>query len=185
VETEPKPKILYLIGKLVDGGAERVFVNYVRHAHSVQPVVVLNNCEGRMYVQLPKDSCIEFLGRKTGPSSAKGLAGTFRAWLRGTRAGHYLGIAFQALRTVVYSWRMARIAKRTGATVVSCFLMESHLVGLLAKLLFQKNLRILLNVHEHIIGTIRYTYSSGLEHLALRVVMRFLYPRAEPNHCRI
>jgi len=179
VDTEPKPKILYLIGELVDGGAERVFVNYVRHAHSVQPVVVLNNCEGRMYVQLPKDSCIEFLGRNDSPGAATGSGRGFRVWLRDTRAGHYLGIAFQALRTLVYSWRMARIAKRTGARVVSCFLMESHLVGLLAKLLFQKNLRILLNVHEHITGTIGYTYSTGLERLALRVVIRFLYPLAD------
>jgi glycosyltransferase involved in cell wall biosynthesis len=179
LDSEPKPKILFLIKKLVDGGAERVFVNYVRHARSVQPVVVLNNSAGRMYSQLPENSCIEFLGRNDGPGAATGASRGFHARLRRTRAGRYRDMVFQALRILVYSWRLARIAKRTGATVVSCFLMESHLVGLLAKLLFQKNLRILLNVHEYITGTIGYTYSLGLERLALRAIMRFLYPRAD------
>ena len=178
-KTEPRPRILYVIGELVDGGAERVFVNYVRHAQAVKPVVVLNNPDGRMFSQLPEDCLIEFLGRDDSPPPAAGSGRSFKAWLRDTPVGHYLGIAYQALRTLVYSWRVARIANRTGITVVSCFLMESHLVGLLAKLLFRKNLIILLNIHEHISGSVEYTYPTLLERLALRFVMRFLYPGAD------
>ena len=118
---------MYLIGELVDGGAERVFVNYVRHAQSVEPVVVLNNSEGRMYSQLPEDCLIELLGRNDSPDSESGSGQSFLGWLRDTRVGNYLRIMHQALRTLVYSWRIVRIANRTGATVVSCFLMESHL----------------------------------------------------------
>ena len=124
-KTEPKPIIWFLIGELSDGGAERVFVNYVRHAQSVKPVVVLNNSKGRMYSLLPKDCLIEFLGRDDSPDSATESGQSFLGWLRDTRVGHYLGIVHQALRTPVYSWRMVRIANRTGASVVSCFLMES------------------------------------------------------------
>lgn len=170
---------MFLIGELVDGGAERVFVNYVRHAQSVEPIVVLNNSKGRMYSQLPEDSCIELLGRGDRPASATGSKRSFREWLRDTPVGHYLGLMHQALRTLVYSWRIVQVANRTGATVVSCFLMESHLVGMLAKLLFRRDLKVLLNVHEHISGSVEYTYPTGMERLALRFVMRFLYPRAD------
>lgn len=178
-ETESKPKVLYVIGELVDGGAERVFINYVRHAQSIKPVVVLNNPDGRMFSQLPEDCSVEFLGHDKSEQQVSHPGRGVLGWLRDTRFGYYLGIAQQALRTLVYSWRLARIAKRTDATVITCFLMESHLVGLLAKLLFRKDLRILLNVHEHITGSIEYTYPTALERLALRFVMRFLYPRAD------
>lgn len=177
-KTESAPKILYLIGELVDGGAERVFINYVRHAQSVKPVVVLNNPDGRMFSKLPEDCWVEFLGRDHAHESAAGSGRGFSVWLRDTPVGHYLGIAYQALRTLVYSWRLVQIANRSGVTVISCFLMESHLVGLLAKLLFRNDLKILLNVHEHITGSIEYTYPTALERMALRFVMRFLYPAA-------
>jgi glycosyltransferase involved in cell wall biosynthesis len=75
--------------------------------------------------------------------------------------------------------RLRAILERTGANVVSSFLMRSHIIALLTKLWLRPRLRLIINVHEHMSESARHLYPRAVERSLMRLVTRQLFPRAD------
>ena len=63
VDADPRKKIVFLIGSMEGGGAERVFITLLRHLDRshFQPYLVLLRAEGEFMCQVPKDVVVHTL----------------------------------------------------------------------------------------------------------------------------
>jgi glycosyltransferase involved in cell wall biosynthesis len=152
-------RVLFLIHDLRRGGAERVFVTLVRGMERVEAVPVLV----RRYVELDEARGSLTLLDLDGPVVR--LVGSL-PWLTG---GPAVALLWKA-------WRLHRLARRLDARIISTFLHKSHAIALCARLIFQRRLRIVVNVHE--------LPSQHLPHHftpAAQRVMRWFYRRMLPR----
>jgi glycosyltransferase involved in cell wall biosynthesis len=87
--------------------------------------------------------------------------------------------AASALRLARECIRLKSVIDRTGAEVVSSFLMRSHLVALLTKQFLAPRLRVVLNIHEHWTDSTPYLYPKARDRAVMRWVTRTFFPRAD------
>lgn len=148
-----RPRIVFLGRNLLNGGAERAYLLYVNRAQAVEPVSVLLRRTGSLVPELdPRIPSYDL-------SAASSRWSTVRL-LEECRA-------------------LTRVLAETEAHVVSSFLMRSHLVAIITKLLFRPQLRIVLNVHEHMTQSAEFLYPTRIDRLLMRLIARYLFPRAD------
>ena len=176
--TEP-PRIIFLIRNLLVGGAERVFVHYVNELSQSQPVPLLIEPEGDLLRLLRPDlpvltlsSAIPITRPVTRPSRTAAEDDRFdpkrQVW-----------IGKSMLWILKEAQQLADIARTTDSSAVTSFLMRPHIIALLAKLLFNRRLRVILNVHEMMSATASYLYTNAFERSLMRMVTRHLFPFAD------
>ncbi len=148
-----RPRIAFLGRNLLSGGAERVYLLYLSHARTIEPVCVLIRRTGSLLSDL--DPRI--------PSHE--LAASESRW--------------SVLRLIQECRALDRVLASTGTEVVSSFLMRSHLVAILTKVLLRPRVKVVLNVHEHMTHSAQFLYPRRLDRLLMRLIVRFLFPRAD------
>ncbi len=173
----PRPGVLFLIHDLRLGGAERVFLSYVQNVEAVEAIPVLVRRRVEILDGVDPRAVLDL--ETAHPGRARddpGLPGPMgdggrRRFASGWWAPAPLALLLKALR-------LRRLVRRSGARTVSTFLHKSHAIALCTKLLLDRSLRVVVNVHE--------LPSQHLEHhfgplgrILMRAFMRACFPRAD------
>lgn len=157
-EPPEPPAVLFLIHDLGLGGAERVFLTYVRDLEGVRPVPVLLRPRIEILDGVEPDTI-----RVLAPG---GLVGRARTPLLPA-----------PVALVRYALRLLRAGRDSGARTISTFLHKSHAIGLCAKLIDRK-LRVVLNIHEIPSQHLNHHFGPFRRPL-MRWIIRRWYPRAD------
>jgi glycosyltransferase involved in cell wall biosynthesis len=161
----PLPGVAYFTRNLVVGGAERVYLNLVNNARRIRPIPVILRHRGGLLGELSGDLPLEALDAEpSGRMSADSL--------------EQLPLGSSAL-LIRECRKLACIIDRHEITLVSSFLMRSHLVALLTKALLRPHIRVVINIHEHFSESARFLYPKGRDRVVARWVARHLFPRAD------
>lgn len=161
-----QPRVAFLARNMMIGGAERTYLTLVNHAQLVTPVPVLLRRAGGLLSQLSGSLDLNSLdapttfGRVT-PELLERIPGGSPAQLL---------LEVRRLSALVS-------AKRIG--VVTSFLMRSHLVALLAKVTCHPQLRVVLNIHEHMSESEAFLYPNRRDRVVARWVAQRLFPLAD------
>lgn len=163
------PTVIYLGRNLKVGGAERIMVHYLNGADRVRPVGVLLDARGGLLSEVSPDVPLHGLSRR--PSE---VPGDERASGRvpGTDSEEKWKIFREA-------WRLSRLVRDTGATVLSSFLMRSHMVAFLARELWCPDIRLVFNVHSMILHSERHLYPDPFSRWTMRAFLRHGFRRAD------
>lgn len=160
------PVALYLARNLVVGGAERVVVNLANDARTVSPAIALLERSGGLLSELRPDvPCYARTTRERPPSDTI------------VTESRVPGASFARL-ALECRW-LRHVVDETGAQVVSSFLMRSHIVALLTKMLLAPRLRVVVNIHEHLSESAEYFYPRAADRSLMRWAARHLFPRAD------
>jgi glycosyltransferase involved in cell wall biosynthesis len=163
---QPPPRVAFLARNLTTGGAERVFINLVNHARTIDPIPVFLRQRGALLADL-----------------APGLP---RVGLDHPITGDFL--AAETLETLPLGSaallvrecrRLVRLVDQQNVSLVSSFLMRSHLVALLAKAMFRPRLKVVLNIHEHLSQSAGFLYPRRRDRVVAEWVARTLFPKAD------
>jgi glycosyltransferase involved in cell wall biosynthesis len=172
------PVVVFLINDLRMGGAERSLVNLANHARRLRPALVLLDPAAELLHELhPAMPMYSLSDTRLAPRDASellDLAHASRRRPRGQPRGRLLLELPSLLRK---TRRLARVAAATRAQVVSTFLNRSHTIALLAKLLFARRLRIVINVHEMLSDHLDRHFSAA-ERPLMALFIRRAFPRA-------
>lgn len=163
------PTVIYLGRNLYVGGAERVMVHYLNAARRLRPVGVLLDARGPLLREVRAEVPLHDLSRR--PSVVPDLVRT-----SGHAPGRDSVAKWKILRE---AWRLRGIVRATGATLVSSFLMRSHIVALLARDLWCPDVRLVFNVHSMIIQSERLLYPDPISRGIMRAFLRHGFPRAD------
>jgi len=177
VVARPAPTpVAFLARDLVMGGAERTYLHFVNRIASVQPVSVLARRDGALLNELRPDIPLFDLSRPV-PSDPFGLSGADRGPTGEDPPG---GFNLRSVaRLVPECHRLHQVLRLTGCNVVSSFLMRSHLIALLTKHWLRRDLRVVINVHEHMSESAPHLYPSAADRMLMRWVTRNLFPGAD------
>lgn len=169
-----RPEVLFLIHDLRHGGAERCFVNLVNHLRGVLPVPVLMRRVGGLESALHPDRPSFDL---SSPAYATAVgthpAGSPAGWRRKIPGG------WRVATLVQRAHRLQRLATLHNARTISAFLHKSHILALVTKLLFDRRLRVVLNVHSIASEMLTHLAPDRPEHRYLGWFMRTCYPLAD------
>ncbi len=159
-------RVMFLARNVAVGGAERAFVNLVNNIASLRPHVALLRHRGGLLPEL--DSQIPVYALDAPLAGSHITADTLEATPLGS-----------ALQLVVEMFRLAKAIDTSGCTVVSSFLMRSHLVALLVKAFLRPDIRVVLNIHEHMSQSATFLYPRRRDRWAMRLITRHLFPSAD------
>ena len=173
VSSEPHGSVIFLGRNLAVGGAERVFVHYVGAMRHLDPIVVLRRREGRLLAALDPSTPVYGLD----DPAPRPRFGPHETALEPEPPTGFRPRSIVELLSE--SRRLGRIVESTGSGLVSSFLMRAHIIALLTKRLFRPDLRVVLNVHEHISESEPYLYPNRLDRWLMRWVVRRLFPHAD------
>lgn len=159
------PNVALLARNLVIGGAERTFLNLANHARRITPVPILLRRRGGLLGELSPDlelhSLDASLGGLISADALEGMPGGSTAQL------------------MLECRRLTRLLDAHGVPLVTSFLMRSHIVALLVKILFRPELKVVINIHEHTSESARYLYPTRRDLTLARWITRSLFPRAD------
>ncbi len=175
-------KVIFLIPNLMMGGAERVFTNYINHMEGIEPIALLHRREIVPANELRADiPCFDLSSPIAYTNNKSPLWLRCFGFERGVISdclyrvfGHYRFIA-----RLIEAYRIKFVAEQLDCFIVSSFLNQSNKVALLAKVLFSRRLRVIINVHEFMSQHIQYDFSSTLERAVHYWMTRLLFPQAE------
>jgi len=139
------PTALFLIHDLESGGAERVYLEYLRRVTAFRAIPVVIRPRGALAPELPADRPRYHLERFGG--RGVGLDGD-EAWIEAPPSANPQGAVSGAISLFAKARRLARIVRHERAVLVCTFLHKSHVIALLAKSLYDPSLRVILNIHE-------------------------------------
>jgi glycosyltransferase involved in cell wall biosynthesis len=147
--SESSRGVMFLIDDLSVGGAERALVNLVNNSSRIRPVIGVLRPVFDLAPDLHPDVEVVCITPPTDDGLHRALteAGPVRvrAEPRGMPRGLMLLEMPGLLRT---SRRLARAARAANCGIVSTFLNRAHTVALTARMLFARDLRVVVNVHE-------------------------------------
>lgn len=159
------PNVALLARNLVIGGAERTFLNLANHAKRIAPIPVLlrrrGGLLGEMSPELELHSLDASLGGLISADTLEGMPGGSTTQL------------------MLECRRLTRLLDAHGVSLVTSFLMRSHIVALLVKILFRPELKVVINIHEHTSESARYLYPTRRDLTLARWITRSLFPRAD------
>lgn len=170
-----RPHVVFLARDLLMGGAERAYLDYVNHLERFQPVAVLGRRDGTLLGELKSDIPLFDLSVR-GPASG-GLTGAARTAIGDEAAGGFTPRSLA--RLVAECHRLNRVLRLTGASLVSSFLMRSHLIALLTRRWLRPDLRVVINVHEHMTESAGHLYPTRVDRRLMRWITRNLFPQAD------
>ena len=158
------PRVAFLARNMEGGGAERTYLDLVSHARAVSPVVALLHRRGKLLHSLPGDAEVHELDAPVlgGPAARVEALPGGSVWM-----------------LLIECRRLALLVDALEIRVVSSFLMRSHIVALLVKLLLRPRLRVVLNIHEHMTESAGYLYPNAVARAVADVVTRRLFRRAD------
>lgn len=166
---DPVPTVVYLGRNLYVGGAERVMVHYLNEARRVHPIGVLLEARGPLLGEIRPHVPVYDLSRHPSPVP--------HAPRHSDGTPHTDSVA--KWKIVREAWRLRGIIRATGATLVSSFLMRSHIVALLTRALWCHDVRVVFNVHSMILQSEPYLYPDMLSRGIMRAFLRGGFPRAD------
>ena len=170
-----EPTALLVIHDLRPGGAELVYLHYLRTLTAVRPVPVLVRPHGALLSRLPAHTEVYHL-ESGGERPTRADDRSWREWSGPERESLVRG----AVGLLAKAKRLAAPAARERATIVSTFLHKSHAIGLAARALFAPGLRVVVNVHEQPLRHLETHMPPGRRPLA-----RLLLERALPTADRV
>ncbi|MEO8576522.1 MAG: glycosyltransferase [Gemmatimonadales bacterium] len=169
--------VMLLINDLGPGGAERALVNLVNNVTRFRPVVAVLRPVLDLAADLNPDIEIVCVG----PPGYPTLNGTPRmatgsaAEPRGRPRGRMLLELPGLVRT---AHRLVSAARATNCPVISTFLNRAHTVALTARMLFDRKLRVVINVHEMLSDHLDLHFAPS-ERWLMRKFITHGFPRAE------
>lgn len=165
-ETSHRPRVAFLARNMMVGGAERTYLNLANHTRHVTPVLVLLERRGDLLRQLSADLDVRSLaGNEANDSGTPELLQRI--------PGASIPQLLRECR------RLTTLVDTLDIRVVSSFVMRTHLIALMVKQLFRPELRVVLNIHEHMSESLGYLYPTPRSRLAARWVATQLFPRAD------
>lgn len=174
--TSDRPRVAFLARDLVMGGAERAYLHYVNHLETLGPIAVLGRRDGALLDELRADIPLFDLSMRASPD-ARGLTGADRGHTGVDAPGGFTPASL--LRLVNEGRRLRHVLRITDCRVVSSFLMRSHIIALLTKLVLDPELRVVINVHEHMSESATHLYPTQLDRALMRWITRNLFPHAD------
>ncbi len=159
------PNVALLARNLVIGGAERTFLNLTNYARRVSPIPILLRRRGGLLGEMSSNLELHSLDAD--------LAGLISAEvLEGMPGGSTAQLMLECRR-------LTRLLDAYEVPLVTSFLMRSHIVALLVKMLFRPKLKVVINIHEHTSESARYLYPTRRDLALARWITRSLFPRAD------
>ncbi|MEM7415338.1 MAG: glycosyltransferase [Gemmatimonadota bacterium] len=160
------PSVIYLGRNLHVGGAERVFVQYLNHAETLDPIGALLDASGPLADELSDGRAIYDLALGSAPMAP----GRGQATGAAVRAAQW--------RILVEAWHLRDVVRATGASLVSSFLLRAHIVAYLTKRLWCPDLQLVFNVHSMMIQSERYLFPDPVSRRIMRDFVRHVFPTA-------
>jgi N-acetylgalactosamine-N,N'-diacetylbacillosaminyl-diphospho-undecaprenol 4-alpha-N-acetylgalactosaminyltransferase len=152
------PRVAFFIYALGRGGAARAVLNYTTRLRRHQPLLItLRASQGLADFLPPTVPMIQL----TAPGSG------------GARPSQHLPNQCFRLRSLL---------REQGITTLCSFLLRPNLLAVLTKLLMPE-LRVVINVHEHVTGSARYFHPRPLDRLLMLQATRHLYSHADRIVC--
>ena len=142
------PGVMFLINDLGLGGAERALVNLVNNASRIRPVIGVLRPVLDLAHELDPDIEVVCIAPSNNDGKLNGqhpVSLAANAPPRGRPRGQMMLEMPGLLKT---SRQLVRAAHTADCGVVSTFLNRAHTVALTARLLFARDLRVVVNVHE-------------------------------------
>lgn len=155
--------VLFVIHDLRPGGAERVFLNYLRAIRRFRAVPVLVRRDIELLDGLSPDAVHDLGPAGQGPTQTRWLVAE---------------VAAGAIALFSKARKLRRLASRYDARLVSTFLHKSHIIALAAKLLLEPRLCVVLNVHELLSQHLQHHFRPSQRPVMAWIARRF-FPRAD------
>jgi glycosyltransferase involved in cell wall biosynthesis len=174
----PAPRVLFLVNDLRMGGAERTVVNLMNHGRDTRAAVVLIESAADLLTELRTGHELYTLdGGDAAPMTRRALEeAAARAPRR--RRGQPPGRTLLEIPSLfAKARRLAQIADSTNAAVISSFLNRSHTIALLSRMVFARQMRVVINVHEMLSDHLE-RHFSPLERRFMRRFIRHAFPLA-------
>jgi glycosyltransferase involved in cell wall biosynthesis len=166
---------LFFIPTLQMGGAERTCVQFVNHVRSVEPVLLSHKPSGSLATELRADVRVIRFCAPLGPRASAVKARLFRnAALR-----RVVSPCLQAYGLLRQAKHVALVARREHADLIVSFATHPNIIAILAKVLFCHELRVVATVHDMTSQILLHSNLRWHERVALRLLVRWLYPRAD------
>ncbi|HUF29481.1 MAG TPA: glycosyltransferase [Gemmatimonadaceae bacterium] len=162
----PLPNVALLARNLVIGGAERTFLNLTNHARRVTPIPILLRRRGGLLAEMSPDLQLHSLDADVGGGLIS--ADALERMPGGSTA-----------QLMLECRRLTRLLDAHEVPLVTSFLMRSHIVALLVKILFRPELKVVINIHEHTSESARYLYPNRRDLVLARWITRSLFPKAD------
>lgn len=160
-----RPRVGFLARNLVIGGAERAYLNLVNETTRLDAIPLLLRNRGQLVGSIRGHLHLRTLDGIAGLTPSADL-------LESIPLGSFGLLARECLR-------LAQAVDEQGIQLVSSFLMRSHIVALLVKRLLRPELRIVLNIHEHLTESEPYLYVRRRDRMAARSIARLLFRAAD------
>lgn len=165
-------RALLFIPTLEAGGAERVCLHYLNNLQSFRPVLALQFKRGPLLADLSPDVPIfEIFAHRLHPRPSHRL----RLLLK-LKEKQVINLPISLL------WqarRLAAVARESGCGVVVSSITLSNIIAILAKLFFDRHLKVVVNVHDVTSRILQHSKLERYERFLLRWLVRLLYPRAD------
>ena len=168
---------MLLINDLGPGGAERALVNLVNNVTRFRPVVAVLRPVLDLAGELDPDIeivCVGPPGMAKSPGASH-LPLSSAAGPRGKPRGRML---LELPGLVSTARRLVTAARERNCNVVSTFLNRAHTVALTGRILFDRNLRVVINVHEMLSDHLELHFSP-LERWLMKKFISQSFPSAE------
>ena len=166
---------LFFIPTLSMGGAERTCVHFLNNVRSVEPVLLSHKPFGSLAKELQANVKVIRFCAPLGPTAT-----AVKALLRRIAAlGRAVSPVFQAYSLVRRARRLARVARQERADLIVSFITLPNVLAVLAKVLFRPQLRVVVTVHDTTSRILMHSNLRPHERVALRLLVRWLYPRAD------
>lgn len=171
---------LFFVPTLESGGAERVCVAYVNAATKVKAVLALQFKLGPLLSAVSDRVEVLELHRTGIPRDRGTLRRAFRRLVKlVAKVAGKVPLLKETVFVLREARTLARVARRVDCAVVSSFITAPNVIAVLAKLLFNRKLKVVVNVHDLTSEILVHTHLKRSNQLLLRWLVRLLYPRAD------
>ncbi len=177
--SDASPGVMFLINDLGIGGAERALVDLVNNSSRIRPVIGVLRPVLDLASELDPD--IEVVCIAPATDRKLDQAGFAQEPIsgNGTPRGRPRGQMTLELPGLLRASReLSRAARAARCNVVSTFLNRAHTVALTARLLFARDLRVVVNVHELLSDHLALNFAPH-ERWLMREFITRAFPRAD------
>lgn len=174
----PAERVVFFIPTLEVGGAERVVVTIVNNLRHWEPVLVLWVNRGSLAREVRKG--VEVYALSSGRSSGEpGGENRFRTWKTRFRMTLSRLLPGRLAGVVIKAHRLAKLAHTGRIPILVSFLTMPNVIAIMAKVLFNRRLKVIVNVHDVTSRILKHSELKTTERFLLYWLVRLFYPRAD------
>jgi len=183
VHLASESRFLFFIPTLETGGAERVCLSYMNNLTRLRPVLAVQFRSGPLLTDLGAGVPV-YETVQTYQMPRTKTPGRF-----GTLSAHAVGVPHAMLSHIPFLSKgllllkqaryLARLAQECQCPGVSSFMTMPNIIAILAKVLFARSLKVVINVHDVTSRVLVHSRLKLHERVLLRWLVRVLYPRAD------